>query len=190
MLKVLLTNLKHVHVNWVPQMAARLPPAPLRAATAYLPLRAVVKPMRPVARLSAPLQLAAAGKKTIFSSTANIQTSIADFHIEGHTFRYSSFVSRLRSWCRSLGFDDDKTLASRAVCSDENQGFPIILLAREFGGFPFDHGLVGGVIATDRHGPHAAHAKDALIVHVSHSSSGRDMVLWSRQRSAASLHTC
>ncbi|MEE9421813.1 MAG: hypothetical protein V3V50_01515, partial [Gammaproteobacteria bacterium] len=53
-------------------------------------------------------------------------------------------------------------------CSDENQGYPIILIARHFGTFPFNHGRVGGIVATDRHGPHAEHGKDLVIIQASH----------------------
>ncbi len=59
-------------------------------------------------------------------------------------------------------------MPSRAFCSDESQGFPIILLAKHFGQFPFNHGRVGGVVETDRHGPHAHHGKDLLLIQASH----------------------
>jgi hypothetical protein len=64
--------------------------------------------------------------------------------------------------------ESGKILPSRAFCSDENQGYPIILIAKHFGAFPFNHGRVGGIIATDRHGPHAHHGKDLLIIHATH----------------------
>ncbi|MGB5537978.1 MAG: hypothetical protein WBN08_19000, partial [Thiogranum sp.] len=57
---------------------------------------------------------------------------------------------------------------SRAFCSDESQGYPIIMLAKHFGAFPFNHGRVGGIVATDRHGPHAEHGQDLVIVQASH----------------------
>jgi hypothetical protein len=59
-------------------------------------------------------------------------------------------------------------MPSRAFCSDENQGFPIILIAKHFGAFPFNHGRVGGIVATDRHAPHADHGKDMVIIQASH----------------------
>lgn len=59
-------------------------------------------------------------------------------------------------------------MPSRAFCSDENQGYPIILIAKHFGSFPFNHGRVGGIVATDRHGPHAHHGKDVVIIQASH----------------------
>ena len=82
--------------------------------------------------------------------------------------RYNQFVSRAYNLSKSLGFTPGEIMPSRAFCSDESQGYPIILMAKHFGTFPFDHGQVGGVIATDRHGPHAHHGKDLVIIHASH----------------------
>lgn len=90
------------------------------------------------------------------------------FRVEGLAMRYSRFVPRLFNLCKLLGFERHKIMPSRAFCSDENQGFPIILLTKHFGTFPFNHGVVGGVVATDRHGPHADHGKDIVIVQASH----------------------
>jgi hypothetical protein len=59
-------------------------------------------------------------------------------------------------------------MPSRSFCSDESQGFPIILITKHFGTFPFDHGRVGGIVATDRHGPHAHHGNDLAIIQASH----------------------
>jgi len=59
-------------------------------------------------------------------------------------------------------------MPSRAFCSDENQGWPIILLTKHFGTFPFNHGRVGGIVAIDRHGPHAHHGEDSVLVQASH----------------------
>lgn len=82
--------------------------------------------------------------------------------------RYSLFVPRLFNFCLSLGFTAGKIMPSRAFCSDESQGFPTILLAKHFGAFPFNHGRVGGVVATGRHGPHAHHGKDLVLIQASH----------------------
>jgi hypothetical protein len=102
----------------------------------------------------------------------SIQTNVAEvlggFRIEGVAMRYSQFVPRLYNWCLSLGFEPSKIMPSRAFCSDESQGYPVILLAKHFGTFPFNHGMVGGIVATDRHGPHAHHGKDLVIVQASH----------------------
>ena len=103
----------------------------------------------------------------MFSSSSNLQTVIGDFHID-NMMRYSLFVPRLYNLCKSLGFEAGKIMPSRAFCSDESQGFPIILITKHFGTFPFNHGMVGGIVATDRHGPHADHGKDLVIIQASH----------------------
>jgi hypothetical protein len=82
--------------------------------------------------------------------------------------RYSRFVPRLYGLCRELGMQRGRIMPSRAFCSDESQGYPIILIAKHFGTFPFNHGQVGGIVATDRHGPHAHHGQDMVIVQASH----------------------
>ena len=104
----------------------------------------------------------------MFKSNADIHHILGDFKIESRIFRYSSFVPRLYNYCKSLGFEPGKIMPSRAFCSDENQGFPIILISKHFGIFPFNHGQVGGIVATDRHGPHAEHGKDMLMIQASH----------------------
>ncbi|MGB5987432.1 MAG: hypothetical protein WBG37_19155 [Desulfobacterales bacterium] len=93
---------------------------------------------------------------------------MVDFQFEGRMMRYSKFVPRFYNLCKSYGFEAGRIMPSRAFCSDENQGFPIILIAKHFGAFPFNHGLVGGIVATDRHGPHAHHGKDLVIIQASH----------------------
>ena len=94
--------------------------------------------------------------------------AIGNFQIDQRMMRYSKFVPKLYNFCLSLGFETGKIMPSRAFCSDENQGFPIILIAKHFGTFPFNHGQVGGIIATDRHGPHAHHGQDMVIIQASH----------------------
>lgn len=106
----------------------------------------------------------------------NVQASLGHFRMEEHWFRYSKFVPKLYNWCLELGFEPDKIMPSRAFCSDESQGYPIILLAKHFGTFPFNHGQVGGIMACDRHAPHAHHGKDMVIVHASHV--GYDSKTW------------
>lgn len=103
----------------------------------------------------------------MFSSNAKIQSIVRDFRID-HMMRYSLFVPRLYNLCRSLGFEAGNIMPSRAFCSDENQGFPIILITKHFGAFPFNHGRAGGIVATDRHGPHAHHGNDMVIIQASH----------------------
>ncbi|GAA0424054.1 hypothetical protein GCM10009133_35750 [Cocleimonas flava] len=93
---------------------------------------------------------------------------LASFKMSEVAMRYNQFVSRAYNLSKSLGFTPGKIMPSRAFCSDESQGYPIILIAKNFGVFPFDHGQVGAVISTDRHGPHAHHGKDLVIIHASH----------------------
>lgn len=103
----------------------------------------------------------------VFSTSSNLQAVIGDFRLDA-MMRYSLFVPRLYNLCKSLGFEAGKIMPSRAFCSDESQGFPIILITKHFGTFPFNHGMVGGIVATDRHGPHAEHGKDLVIIQASH----------------------
>ncbi len=103
----------------------------------------------------------------MFSTKANLQSVVGDFRI-ADMMRYSVFVPRLYNLCKSLGFEAGNIMPSRAFCSDENQGYPIILITKHFGTFPFNHGIVGGIVATDRHGPHAHHGKDLVIIQASH----------------------
>ncbi|QKQ27769.1 hypothetical protein [Candidatus Reidiella endopervernicosa] len=90
------------------------------------------------------------------------------FRVDDYAMRYSVFMPRLYNFCLSLGMEPDKMMPSRAFCSDENQGYPIIMIAKHFGTFPFNHGRVGGIVATDRHGPHAHHGEDLVIIQASH----------------------
>ena len=102
------------------------------------------------------------------SLVGNFQTVLNDFKLEGMMLRYSQFMPRLYNYCLSVGMEAGKIIPSRAFCSDESQGFPIILMTKQFGTFPFNHGQVGGIVSTDRHGPHASHGKDVVIVQASH----------------------
>jgi len=103
----------------------------------------------------------------MFSYSPNCRKMIPPFSPEG-VMRYSQFVPRLYNLCRSLDFTPGKILPARAFCADENQGYPIIQLTKHFGTFLFNHGRAGGVMATDRHGPHAQHGKDLLILQAGH----------------------
>jgi len=96
------------------------------------------------------------------------ENSTHSFRIDNVAMRYSDFAPRLFNYCLSLGMKPNQIMPSRAFCSDENQGYPIILLAKHFGAFPFNHGRVGGIVATDRHAPHASHGKDVVIIQASH----------------------
>ena len=104
----------------------------------------------------------------MYSANINIKGALEEFSLVDTTFPYYSFALRIYNYCLSLGFEPGKILPSRAFCSDESQGYPTILIAKHFGAFPFNHGIVGGIVATDRHGPHSEHGKDLLIIHASH----------------------
>ena len=106
-----------------------------------------------------------------------MQRMIENLRIGPYAMRYSQFVPRLYNYCRSLGFERERMMPSRAFCSDESQGYPVILIAQHFGTFPFDHGRVGGKVAINRHGPYAHHGEDLVIIQASHvgydADSGR-----------------
>ena len=99
---------------------------------------------------------------------ANMLEPVGGFPVQAMMMRYNLFMPRLYNWCMSLGFEAGKIMPSRAFCSDESQGYPVIMIARHFGTFPFNHGLVGGIVATDRHSPHASHGQDLVIIQASH----------------------
>ncbi len=98
-------------------------------------------------------------------STANL---LGAFQMTEVAMRYSEFIPKVVNLCNTLGFTPGEIMPSRAFCSDESQGYPAILIAKHFGAFPFNHGRVGGTISVDRHGPHAHHGKDLVIIHASH----------------------
>lgn len=104
----------------------------------------------------------------MYKATGAFSSLLGAFQMADVSMRYSLFVPRVYNLALSLGFEAGKIMPSRAFCSDESQGYPIILLAKHFGTFPFNHGLVGGVVATDRHGPHAHHGQDLVIIQASH----------------------
>lgn len=104
----------------------------------------------------------------MYVTSGSVTGLLGAFHMSEVAMRYSQFMPRLYNLAISLGFERGKIMPSRAFCSDESQGYPIILMAKHFGTFPFNHGLVGGVVATDRHGPHAHHGKDLVIIQASH----------------------
>lgn len=104
----------------------------------------------------------------MYVTSGSVSGLLSSFHMSEVAMRYSQFMPRLYNLAISLGFEPGKMMPSRAFCSDESQGYPIILMAQHFGTFPFNHGLVGGIVATDRHGPHAHHGKDLIIIQASH----------------------
>src|SRR5271156_1691489 len=117
-----------------------------------------------------------------------MQRTIDNFRIGDLPMRYSDFVPRLYNYCLSLGFRRERMMPSRAFCSDESQGYPVILIAQHFGTFPFDHGLIGGNVALDRHGPHAHHGEDLVIIqasHVGYDADTKRFGVYQRQRTSS-----
>ena len=104
----------------------------------------------------------------MYSAINTNENLLGSFQMASVAMRYNEFIARTYNLTKSLGFTPGKIMPSRAFCSDESQGYPIILIAKHFGAFPFNHGGVGGVVSTDRHGPHAHHGKDLAIIHASH----------------------
>lgn len=98
----------------------------------------------------------------------SIVRKLAPFRIDNRAISYAEFAPKLYNLCMTLGFRKGLIMPSRAFCSDENQGWPIIFLTKHFGTFPFNHGRVGGIVAIDRHGPHAHHGEDSVLVQASH----------------------
>lgn len=103
-----------------------------------------------------------------FQTNADINHALGEYDLESHMISYNEFIPKIYNYCKSLGFEMNKIMPSQAFCSDENQGYPIILMAKHFGIFPFNHGRVGGVMAAARHAPHASHGKDFFIIQASH----------------------
>ncbi|UCE88591.1 MAG: hypothetical protein JSW10_09645 [Pseudomonadota bacterium] len=119
---------------------------------------------------------------------ANMVEPTGGFPLNNKMMRYNLFVPRLYNWCKSLGFERGKIMPSRAFCADESQGFPIIMLAKHFGTFPFSHGIVGGIVATDRHVPHAAHGQDLVLVQASHVGYDPETATFGKYRRAQTTH--
>jgi hypothetical protein len=110
---------------------------------------------------------------------------IENLRVSPYAMRYSQFVPRLYNLCRSLGFERERMMPSRAFCSDESQGYPVILITQHFGTFPFDHGRVGGKVAVNRHGPYAHHGEDLVIIqasHVGYDADGKRFGVYQRHR--------
>lgn len=99
---------------------------------------------------------------------AAIELPFGNVSLDLSMMSYNQFVPRLYNMCKNLGFKKGKILPSIGFCSDENQGYPTILITKHFGAYPFNHGYIGGIMALDRHGPHAAHADDVVLVHAPH----------------------
>ncbi len=121
---------------------------------------------------------------------AYVIKEVAPFKVDGLAIPYPEFVSRLYNLCMELGFRKGLIMPSRAFCSDENQGLPIILLTKHFGTFPFNHGRVGGIMAVDRHGPHSQHGEDLLILQASHVGYDPDSELYGTYKRPQMMGRC
>lgn len=97
-----------------------------------------------------------------------LKSILGNFKIEDHTFEYEDFIARFFNMCIDEGMEYGKIVPSRAFCSDESQGFPIILITKHFSAFPFDHGIVGGIMAEGRNTAYAHHGQDLVIFQASH----------------------
>ena len=104
----------------------------------------------------------------MYGTNTSISSLLGAYHMAALSMRYSRFIPRAYNLAKSLGFKPGSIMPSRAFCSDESQGYPIILITKHFGTFPFNHGRVGGIVATDRHAPHSHHGKDLVIIQASH----------------------
>mmetsp|Transcript_29789 Transcript_29789/g.64924 ORF Transcript_29789/g.64924 Transcript_29789/m.64924 type:complete len:517 (-) Transcript_29789:195-1745(-) len=87
---------------------------------------------------------------------------------------YAQFMPRFYNWCISLGMTCGQIVPSIGFCADENQGYPTALILKHFGTWPFNHGYIGGILALDRHGPHAAHGEDMVIFVAPHVGYNTD----------------
>ena len=129
----------------------------------------------------------------MFSNPSGITRALQSFRIENQALCYSNFVPKLYNWCLQLGFTRGHIMPSRAFCSDESQGVPIILLAKHFGVFPFNHGRVGGIVSVDRHGPHADHGKDLMLLqssHVGHDPESGEFGVYRRLHTETGHSSC
>jgi hypothetical protein len=120
----------------------------------------------------------------------DILREVAPFVVDGMAMPYAEFVPRFYNFCMELGFRKGFIMPSRAFCSDENQGLPIILLTKHFGTFPFNHGRVGGIIAIDRHGPHAHHGEDLVILQASHVGYEPDSGVYGKYNRPKMIDKC
>ena len=66
-------------------------------------------------------------------NNTDINHALGEYDLENHMLSYNEFIPKMYNYCISLGFERDKIMPSRAFCSDENQGYPIILMAKHFG---------------------------------------------------------
>ncbi len=104
----------------------------------------------------------------MYGAISSTTSLLGSFKMADVAMRYSDFVPRAYNLAKSLGFEPGKIMPSIAFCSDESQGYPVILITKHFNAFPFDHGRAGGMVSSDAHGPYAHHGQDLVIIHASH----------------------
>jgi 1,4-alpha-glucan branching enzyme len=63
-------------------------------------------------------------------NNTDINHALGDYDLESHKLSYKELFPRIYNYCKSLGFEMNKIMPSQAFCSDENQGYPIILMAK------------------------------------------------------------
>lgn len=68
----------------------------------------------------------------MFSYNPRCKMLIPPFSHHG-VMRYGNFVPRLYNLCRSLDYTPGKIMPARAFCSDEKQGYPLILQTSHVG---------------------------------------------------------
>ena len=76
---------------------------------------------------------------------------MGNLQLGGLATRDSQFVPQLYHIGLSLGFHHERIMPSRAFCSDDGQGYPVLCMAQNCGTFPFDRGQIGGKVTKDRH---------------------------------------
>ncbi len=118
-----------------------------------------------------------------------LKSILGNFKIKDHTFEYDDFLARFFNMCLDEGMEYGKIVPSRAFCSDESQGLPIILITKHFSAFPFNHGVVGGIMAEGRNGAYAHHGKDLAIIQASHVGYEKETGHFGRYR-RLQTHDC
>jgi hypothetical protein len=123
----------------------------------------------------------------MFASAYGVPANTPGFSM-ARNFRFSDFAPRLYNYCtQKLGMKRGLIMPSRAFCSDGSQGYPIILLTKHFGTFPFDFGLIGGQLSFERSPAFVAHGRDLVIVqatHVGFDAEARTYGTYPRHRTA------
>jgi hypothetical protein len=118
-----------------------------------------------------------------------LKSILGNFKIKDHTLEYEDFMARFYNMCIDEGMEHGKIMPSRAFCSDESQGMPIILMTKHFSAFPFNHGIVGGIMVEGRNGAYAHHGNDLAIIQASHVGYDKDTGHFGRYR-RLQTHDC